>query len=1242
MANSETRARLTSRLASPAGRRLGGGVLLSTAFLAGALLLAVRLPLVTMPLARAQVLRYVDDDAGCRGRSPCYTSIQSAIDDASDGDVIDIAPGRYPERVRVIDKSLVLRGPGAGPALAADDPQLHALVVPPATDAAGAIVTMDARSKGLDGPRVQGLRLRGAMAYGILLVGRRTGDPAGMPAGLPPSAVSTWLRGARVEDCNVSLAPIAGPPADAGGVVLYHGEQARLVDLAIRGGRTGLRLVGPVGPRLRDSAITAAEDAGVVVVAAQGLVDLQSLAVSGAGRVGLEAVDAAELWLHRSNLAGSPLAVSLVERGSRDPSAAVELRLGGSPDEGNVLSSTGAMALELVNVKPSGGGPMPDLDARYNDWGSPYGPEIEDRVRHQADDARLGHVDFLPSLGLAVTSLVEATPSEIEADGQSRALIRVEARDAAGRPASDRSLAVFGTTGGRLERPGASIEAEREGVLRTGAWQEVTDGRFGPSGGGAYLFSQTPGATLDWTFDASAVVLRFGQSPLNRDRFRVRIDGVDRGDLSTLGPHRGWDERLLATGLGPGTHRLTLELLAGELAVDALVAGEPLQAGQAAQWLQAPEQLGEAWVSVGLRGMQDGVVVARTLVPFVPGPAAAMSLQAPAGLVSAGGVRVPVTAIVSDSRGRDVRDGTRVTFSAPNGQMDPATAYTRAGRAGSDYVSGSRPGPVTILALTEAISATTQVTVTAGAAASVVVTSTRRSLAANGVARAPLTVRVRDAGGFAVADGTPVHLTTNLGRLEPALVVTEGGDAKAELVAGSEMGRATVAATVDDVVGLFGLDLEGMDLRLRKTVLPQGVVVPGERITFTLRLANVGTGTVYDISLRDPLPSGLVSPTLRASFVPRGPQLRNVDPNLPYILGIDRLAPNQVGYVTVTSRIDTSLRWGSRKTVVNRAEAHAPSAAEAHPEDNLDFASIDVVSGAAFTVTLAAAAELPVGGIGIPVTARVTDRMGRPAADGTAVFFSLDPPDLAELDPAVLTTIEGRATTRLISKSRSGRVEVRAITVGDRSAQLSVRIAAGPPVSLLLASQRQRLVVGGQTTVVTATIGDRFANPVPDILVRFRSDIGGLSRIEGLTSAAGTVTNSLASGYRVGIARLRADSGGLVSGLDIPVLAGPPASLALTTDASVVTVGQSVQVSAMVRDVYANPVSGARVDFAFDLGSVNPDSNMSGTDGLARSRLIAQRGGVGLLEARVGDLYRSVRIDVQGRRIFLPRMERRR
>lgn len=50
-----------------------------------------------VPATAAGNTLYVDDDASCGGLSPCYTSIQAAIDGASAGDTISVWPGVYSE-----------------------------------------------------------------------------------------------------------------------------------------------------------------------------------------------------------------------------------------------------------------------------------------------------------------------------------------------------------------------------------------------------------------------------------------------------------------------------------------------------------------------------------------------------------------------------------------------------------------------------------------------------------------------------------------------------------------------------------------------------------------------------------------------------------------------------------------------------------------------------------------------------------------------------------------------------------------------------------------------------------------------------------------------------------------------------------------------------------------------------------------------------------------------------------------
>jgi hypothetical protein len=58
-------------------------------------------------------IRYVNPDGVCGGNSPCYTTIQAAIDASISGDTIKVADATYNESVN-INKSLTLQGAQAG------------------------------------------------------------------------------------------------------------------------------------------------------------------------------------------------------------------------------------------------------------------------------------------------------------------------------------------------------------------------------------------------------------------------------------------------------------------------------------------------------------------------------------------------------------------------------------------------------------------------------------------------------------------------------------------------------------------------------------------------------------------------------------------------------------------------------------------------------------------------------------------------------------------------------------------------------------------------------------------------------------------------------------------------------------------------------------------------------------------------------------------------------------------------
>jgi hypothetical protein len=111
--------------------------------------------------AAAEVTFYVDNLTSCAGLTPCFTTIQGAVDAAGPDTAVEVFPGVYREAVRIVAKTRLELGPhgAVGPVIAA----------PVASDAIQIIQS--------PGARVSGFIVEAPDRTGILVAGGASASP---------------------------------------------------------------------------------------------------------------------------------------------------------------------------------------------------------------------------------------------------------------------------------------------------------------------------------------------------------------------------------------------------------------------------------------------------------------------------------------------------------------------------------------------------------------------------------------------------------------------------------------------------------------------------------------------------------------------------------------------------------------------------------------------------------------------------------------------------------------------------------------------------------------------------------------------------------------------------------------------------------------------------------------------------------------------------------------------------------
>ena len=176
--------------------------------------------------------------------------------------------------------------------------------------------------------------------------------------------------------------------------------------------------------------------------------------------------------------------------------------------------------------------------------------------------------------------------------------------------------------------------------------------------------------------------------------------------------------------------------------------------------------------------------------PLLAPSGATVTLLATANSVQANGT-MDVVAMVIESGGTGVHDGTTVTFLTTLGHMEPAEVLTKNGRATSRLVADGRSGTATITAYSGAVTSSLDVKIGAAAATRIAVTANPQSLPPTG-GSTTITARLEDPQGNALM-GVAVSFSTTKGSLSNSPVVTT--DQGIALTTLSTTADATVTAS---------------------------------------------------------------------------------------------------------------------------------------------------------------------------------------------------------------------------------------------------------------------------------------------------------------------------------------------------------------------------------------------------------------------------------------------------------------
>ena len=560
---------------------------------------------------------------------------------------------------------------------------------------------------------------------------------------------------------------------------------------------------------------------------------------------------------------------------------------------------------------------------------------------------------------------------------------------------------------------------------------------------------------------------------------------------------------------------------------------------------------------------------------------------------------ITIQADVKTSSGKAARNGIVVNFSlspANLADLSVGSVQTSGGTGRALVTLTSRTtvsNDLKVKASAQGIAATDlSVSLVPGAPATVLLTTAKNSLEANGTDNTVLTARVRDAFGHPVASGTTVTFSaykpdgSEYSEIDPKIVTIENDKAEATLTA-----SATAAAGVYTVTAVSGSVSKSLPIAF--TSAPVGSVVISSGTTEI-----VANGTSYVSLLATvknqsglPMPDGtLVVFTTTAGTLAYTAGGGGTSQYIGTVAG-------QAGQVRI-------------KLYSGTIAAVADISAEAGGQRG--STSVKFIPGAAASVHVSAdPATLLADGISISnLQAIIVDAYGNIVKDGTIANLSITA-GTGRLSALQKTTSGGvvEFTYTAPSTAPAGNAATIKVQVGSVFGTTIITLTAPVIATVTLTANPVGLPADGKSTgTITATVTLAGGAPAPDgLAVDFSIIDGGGSITPSSTTSGGVALATLTAGSTPGTATIRAEVGGRRADIQVPY---QPGNVAITiVPSSVLGTGrETALVKAVVTQADGSAVTGTAISFSLsdeEMGDLDPYTANTDSKGYTEVKLKA-------------------------------------